>query len=58
MDPLTAALNLATQLLVFADKVWTATPPAQQASGAANWQEFINNIGSVVLAIQTKINKL
>jgi hypothetical protein len=58
MDPVTAALNLASQILAFASKIWDATPPAMQAANAANWAQFIHNIGDVLLSLQSKINAI
>lgn len=56
MDPLTAALNLANAALVFATKVWDATPPAQQQAAASDWAKFTHNIGGFIVSIQDKIN--
>ena len=55
MDPITATLNLATEALKFAEKIWDATPDAQKAQAAGDWATFTHNIGEVVLALQQKL---
>lgn len=56
MDPLTAALNLATAALALATKVWDATPQAQQQAAASDWATFTHNIGAFITSVQGKIN--
>ena len=56
MDPLTAALNLATAVVALATKVWDATPPELQRQEAGNYAKFFLNIGDFILAAQAKIN--
>lgn len=58
MDPLTAALNLATAALHMAEKVWDATPKELQSQGAGDWAKFTHNIGGFVVSLQDKINGL
>jgi len=58
MDPLTAALNLATGALALATKVWDATPKDVQTQAAADWGKFTHNIGSFIVSVQDKINGL
>jgi hypothetical protein len=56
IDPLTAALNLATAALTFGMKVWDATPKELQAQSAGDWAKFTHNIGNFATSIQDKIN--
>lgn len=56
MDPITAALNLATATLAFAHDVWNSTPADLKASEAANWAKFAINIGNFITSIQDKLN--
>lgn len=56
MDPLTAALNLATAALALATKIWDATPPALQATSAGDWAISTHNVFAFLTSIQDKIN--
>lgn len=58
MDPLTAALNLATVAVTLATKIWDATPEPLKAQESANWAQFIINIGSFINQAQAKINAM
>jgi hypothetical protein len=55
MDPVTAALNLCTTLLVFAGKVWDATPQPLQAQAAADWGTFTHNIATFIISLEGKV---
>ncbi len=52
MDPVTAALNAYTVTMTFAEKIWDATPAAQQATAAADWATFAHTMATVFSAIQ------
>ncbi len=58
MDPLTAALNLATTALELGSKVWDATPLELRAQTAGDWAKFTHNIAAHIIALQEKINQL
>lgn len=57
MDPLTAALNLASAIVALATKVWDDTPLALRQAEAANWAKFTVNIGDFIIGLQGQINK-
>ena len=52
MDPVTAALNFATEALRFASKVWDAMPAEARTQAAADWAKFNHNLAQFVLDVQ------
>jgi hypothetical protein len=58
MDPVTAALNTLNTLLQIGMKVYDDTPVAIRQAEAANWGQFVVNIGNQILALQNKLTSL
>jgi hypothetical protein len=56
MDPLTAALNLASATVTLLGKVWDATPKEQQILQASDIAKTLHNISSFINGVQEKIN--
>jgi len=58
MDPLTAALNLATTTLELAGKIWDATPKDLQSQSAGDWAKFTHNLSALVIRLQDKVDAI
>lgn len=56
MDPLTAGLQLATQIVGLAAEVWKATPASDQAAIAGDIAKTMHNCSVFFQALQVKIN--
>ena len=47
MDPVTAALNLASEVLKLINKIYDDTPEEEREANLRRWYDFLDKIGSV-----------
>jgi hypothetical protein len=56
MDPVTAAFNSVTATITLIDKVWSATPTAEQTAIAKSLADGLINLGNVLANLAGEIS--
>ena len=58
METLTAIVEAYTVTMTLAEKIWDATPQAQQIAAASDWATFAHTMGQAFSAIQKAVQAL